>query len=62
MICRKLKELFDHQCAEQNRELQKVIDSVHARYSESGQEPVRRQGRETDADIQHRRSDPPLFP
>lgn len=62
MKCRMLKELFDHQYSEQNRELQKVIDTVHARYSGSGEELNGRQGRETDAEIRHRRCDPPLFP
>ena len=62
MKCRMLKELFDHQYSEQNRELQKVIDTVHARYSGSGEELNGRQGRETDAEMRHRRRDPPLFP
>lgn len=62
MKCRILKQLFDHQDSEKNRELQAVIDAVHARYSGSGQVLAGRQGRETDADVQHRRRDPPFFP
>ena len=61
MTGRRLKLLFDYQNSEKNRELQKVIDTVHARYAGQSPEPIRRQGRETDASIQRRRRDPPIF-
>ena len=32
-MSKKLKQLFDYQRFEENKELQQVIDSVHARYA-----------------------------
>lgn len=61
MTGRILKLLFEHQYSEKNRELQKVIDTVHARYAGRRPDPIRRQGGETDAGIQRRRRDPPFF-
>ena len=52
---RKLKALFDFQAFEQNRDLQEVIDSVHARYS------VRRELDLDEADLVNAAGDPHIF-
>ncbi|MBR4500995.1 MAG: hypothetical protein IKP22_03800 [Clostridia bacterium] len=52
---RKLKALFDFQAFEQNRDLQAVIDSVHARYA------VRRELDMDEADMVNAAGDPHIF-
>ena len=53
---RKLKALFDFQAFEQNRDLQDVIDSVHARYN-----TVRREIDLDDADLVNAAGTPHIF-
>ncbi len=52
---KRLKALFDFQAFEQNRELQDVIDSVHARYA------VRRELDMDEADMVNAAGDPHIF-
>ena len=52
---KRLKALFDFRAFEQNRDLQDVIDSVHARYA------VRRKLDMDEADMVNAAGDPHIF-